>query len=116
MILVNAFSLNMLATPECTIKVRPLSLRQARRLYLVDCHQESAVGHVDTAAIFETELNSLYEGSAETSSIDCERRTISIGPGDSLLVGQYHGPRLEAGTTKLPEGATIEWKEVTILP
>lgn len=28
---------------------------------------------------------------------------------DELLVGQYVGPKLEEGTTKLPEGAEIHW-------
>lgn len=60
----------------------------------------SAVGHADTATLLGQELE---------REVPANRVSISLEPGDVLLVGQYVGPRLPEGATTLPEGATIEW-------
>jgi hypothetical protein len=66
---------------------------------------ESAVGHADTAALFSDILS---------LNIPCERRTITLSANDTILVGQYNGPRLPEGATTLPEGASIRWLHVTV--
>ncbi len=67
----------------------------------------SAVGHVDTARIFSGILG---------REIEYNRKSVSLNVGDMALVGQYSGPRLPEGATTLPEGASIEWVLVEILP
>jgi len=104
----NSFSLNML--PEWVaagvVKFRVLSTEQARTLLLaeitVGCQVLSAVGHADIAGMYSDQLG-LY--------VQVNRTNASFVPGisDRILVGQYNGPRLPEGTTRLPEGATIKW-------
>lgn len=93
----NAFSLNMLAKLGGKIKVTPITVEQAREGAPL-CR--SIVGHPDTARVF-----------AEVLKVDIpfNRESVALVPGDFLLVGQYRGPRLQEGATKLPEGASIEW-------
>lgn len=61
---------------------------------------ESSLGHAATQGLFESILG-----------IDCpiNRTNVHLTPDAHALVGQYIGPRLEEGATKLPEGARIEW-------
>jgi len=103
MLLMNAFSLNMLTAHPAVIETRPVSLEEARRL--VADGFESAVGHADTAAIFSGLLG---------VPVPMERRTVQLAPGETALVGQYSGPRLPEGATTLPPGATITWLLVTV--
>jgi len=102
-LLCNAFSLNMLATLNANITVRPLSVEDVRD-FLADGLM-SAVGHSDTAAIFSSGLG---------IEVPINRVDLSLATGDRMIVGQYRGPRLEAGATELPPGATIEWCLVVI--
>lgn len=60
----------------------------------------SAVGHADTAGLFSSLLG---------VEVPPNRISLLMGRWDVLLVGQYNGPRLPEGSTKLPEGATIRW-------
>jgi hypothetical protein len=60
----------------------------------------SAVGHADTAALFAGILG---------RPVPSDRRSISLGCDEALLVGQYVGPRLPAGATTLPACATVRW-------
>ena len=99
--LLNAFSLNMLPSGGATIDVRPATLAEARA-----AAADSAVGHADTAALFAAVLG---------VPVACERRTITLSEGDSVVVGQYRGPRLPEGATALPDGATIEWLHLEVL-
>jgi len=100
----SAFSLNMLAELNASISVRSLEIEDVR-----DFQQakglESVVGHPDTAAVFSEVLG---------FDVPCNRVSLALVPGDRLIVGQYRGPRLEAGATSLPEGAVIEWALVAI--
>ena len=96
MIIVNAFSVNMLAR-GAIVQFRPVSIETARKLAK---GAVSAVGHVDTAAVYSSELG---------IPVPYNRVTVSAQPGDALLIGQYHGPRLPEGATTLPEGASVEW-------
>ena len=100
--LLNAFSLNMVGDLPAMFTVEKATLEQARE-HARD--SESAVGHADTAAVFESVLG---------VPVPANRATVTLSKGESCLVGQYKGPRLAEGTTELPEGATIEWLLVTV--
>ena len=102
--LVNGFSLNMLGQAGLAygtqIQVVPLAPETVRGLPLKSC-----IGHADTAAIVASILG---------RDIRPNRATISLAPGESIVVAQYFGPRLPEGTTVLPEGAAIEFALVSI--
>lgn len=115
----NALSLAMLDfnSKSWSINVRGISVEQAKRL--LASHRESgaevvsAVGHADTAKLFSQILG---------EDIPCNRITLSFtgdvakrgrrNAHESMLVGQYRGPRLPEGTTVLPKGATVDWLSV----
>lgn len=103
MLITNAFSLNMLGQFPATVLIAELTLGQAQ--IIARAPFESAVGHADTAAIFGNEL---------CVPVQAERRTVSLKSGDSVLVGQYRGPRLPEGCSVLPDGSSIQWLLVTI--
>jgi hypothetical protein len=45
--------------------------------------------------------------------VPINRVSVSLKPGDILVVGQYIGPRLPEGCKALPDGARIEWYVVS---
>lgn len=100
--ILNAFSVNMLATFPADVVIEELSLGQARGLAIGG---ESCVGHADTAAVFSAVLG---------CPVAFNRATVTL-EGDALL-GQYSGPRLPEGATALPAGATIRWFRVGLRP
>lgn len=100
MFVLNSFSLSMIEYPS-TIKVEELSLERARAL--VETGVQSAVGHQDTAVLFLLGVPVAFN-----------RTSVKLDKGCSALVGQYSGPRLPEGATRLPEGATIRWLLVTV--
>ena len=105
MYITNAFSLNMISDRVCAAgraSFREISVSEAIELAQ---RLESAVGHPDTAAVFTDVLG---------SEVKVNRMMIALNEGDSLLVGQYRGPRLPEGAKTLPEGATIKWYLVEI--
>ena len=104
MYLCNAFSLNMLSHLNVNVAIRPITVQDVRD-FNAEQALESAVGHTDTAAVFTNTLG---------FNVPANRINLALGPGDRLLVGQYRGPRLEAGATELPQGAKIEWALVVI--
>lgn len=99
--LLNAFSLNMIESPA-SITVVEVDLATAWRKAL---KAKSAIGHADTAAVFASVLG---------IDVTTNREKVTLSKGMSVLVGQYTGPRLPEGATRLPEGATIKWLEVTV--
>ena len=101
MFLLNAFSLNMIVG-NADIVVREITQEVAASL-ASGCI--SAVGHADTAAVFESVLG---------VPVPCNRATVVLREGDIALVGQYSGPRLPEGATSLPEGAAIRWLVVGV--
>ena len=101
MFLLNAFSLNMLAG-NADVHVREVSLDTARNLASAAV---SAVGHADTASVFESVLG---------TPVPCNRVSVTLEDRDTALVGQYSGPRLPEGATTLPEGAAIKWMVVGV--
>jgi hypothetical protein len=111
----NAFSLSMLdreiqrrSPTDCVEPARvpaPVSdetLTEYCRLMISgECEWESAVGHESTAAVFANELG---------LPILPNRVSVKLaGLETKALIGQYIGPRLPEGATKLPDGAKIEW-------
>lgn len=103
MFLLNAFSLNMLSG-NADLHVRQVSLDVARNLAKT---ATSAVGHADTAAVFADVLG---------IDVPTNRVSVTLGDGDTALVGQYSGSRLAEGATTLPEGAAIKWVVVGFAP
>lgn len=99
LIVVNAFSVNMLPPGTHRIQFQPLTQDEATRL-LQSQRWTSAVGHETTAALFSTELG---------VTIPANRATVTMWADVQLLVGQYVGPRLPEGATELPAGATVTW-------
>lgn len=64
----------------------------------------SCVGHRDTARLFSEALG---------REIPVNRVSLTLGPEDVLLVGQYVGERLREGTTELPgDSPPLIWVEV----
>ena len=105
MLLVNAFSLNMLPADFAgSIQVRPAGLDEARAI--VAAGAASAVGHADTAAILSGLLGTV---------VPAVRSTVTLVQGDEILVAQYTGPRLPEGATTLPAGANITFRVVSII-
>ena len=100
--ILNAFSLNMLARAHMTFSVDEITVQEAAEMARP---APSAVGHADTARVFESVLGTL---------VPCNRTNVTLDRGDVVLVGQYRGPRLPEGATTLPEGATIQWLKVTV--
>ena len=98
----NAIASGML--PEGTITKRYLTVEEAKAI--VRCHDfTSCVGHENTAALFSNILS---------YPVSMNRVNVSLAQGDSVLVGEYSGPRLPEGATSLPDGATIKWCVYTI--
>ena len=100
----NAFSLNMLAVLSASIRCVEISAAQAAEIIMTE-NVDSAVGHIDTADLFASELG---------IQVAPKRSTVTLVAGDEIIVGQYSGPRLPEGTIILPEGATLKWVLVTI--
>lgn len=96
----NAFSLNM-------VNVEHFALIRAKKVSLNLLPEEavSIVGHPDTARVLSTMLG---------REIPANRVSVTLHPGDVLYVAQYKGPRLEEGATKLPEGASFEFFEISV--
>ncbi len=61
---------------------------------------ESVVGHADTANLLTSLLG---------CDVEMRRVSLSLRPGDEMVVAQFDGPRLPEGATSLPEGASIRW-------
>jgi len=100
--LVNAFSFNMVTDNEGNVRFCELNKNQAKEL-LMKGGFESAVGHADTAKVFSNVLD---------MDIPCERVNVFLKKGDACVLGQYKGPRLQEGATRLPEGARIVWYHI----
>ena len=104
MLLLNAFSLNMLdVTAVATVSVQPVSVGEARDILANGV--ESAIGHTDTAAVVGEVLGIV---------VPANRANVRLVSGSQALVAQYVGPRLPEGTTCLPEGARIDFVHITI--
>lgn len=112
MLLINAFSANMLAEFPASVKLTEVSAADARLALMCAAEEageadfvSSAVGHADTAAVF---------GAALGIPVECRRANVTLARGDVAILGQYIGQRLPEGATALPEGAMIKWLLVEV--
>ena len=126
----NAFSLQMVETGEARSK--KITIDQAKDL--VGCQTSdsgwsegkdrrrgfrgksflpaaSVIGHADICRVINDILGLQIDG----LKYETNRVSVSLMPGDVLVVGQYVGPRLPEGATELPEGAKIQWYRVDII-
>ena len=94
----NAFALSMLRG-DGILRYQRASVEQVR-LWVAQVRPISYMGHADIARIVSTQLG---------VEIPVNRVNISLRPGDNVIVAQYMGPRLQEGTTELPDGARIEY-------
>ena len=110
MLLINAFSANMLADFPVSVSFTEITAADARlALACIEADGdswESAVGHADTARVFESVLGDVI--------VPCNRATVTLRDGDAAILGQYSGPRLPEGATALPAGASIKWVMVRV--
>lgn len=67
----------------------------------------SAIGHADTARIVSGLLG---------VELPANRISVKMTGMESLVVAQYSGSRLPEGATTLPEGAKVEFWEVSLAP
>lgn len=104
----NAFSLGMMDCvglgSRVNVEIRHLTLAEVVWI-LGQGEWTSCVGHQDTANLFSELLG---------VPVAMNRISTSLAIGDSLIVGQYNGPRLPEGATSLPEGATIRWFSLSV--
>ena len=102
--LLNSFSINMLASMTMEVTFKEV-LPELASAILGWAGLESAVGHAQTAVLFEKVLG---------LSVPVVRSTVTLVTGEVAMIGQYSGPRLEEGAIILPEGAKIHWVIVTV--
>jgi hypothetical protein len=103
----NAFSLSMLDRKAQAVgrskwlrMPRPATLAQVLNKLSHSEEIVSCVGHADTASMLSGLLG---------VDLPMNRISVKLEKTDTLIVGQYVGPRLPEGTTTMPEGATIDW-------
>ena len=89
--LLNAFSLQMLKSFPCKVRVEEVTSLPDGLV--------SAIGHADTAAVLGVEMN---------------RINVALAAGDVAYVTQLQGGRLPEGSTTLPEGFSFKFLKVTV--
>lgn len=94
--LTNAFSLQMLA--EFPRHLHVTEIPEYRFTELAKSAY-SVVGHADTARIL---------------GVEHRRESITVAPGDHILVAQLQGGRLPEGATELPEGFSFRYLFVEV--
>jgi len=104
--MLNAFSLNMLPNDmEASLKYVPITKSEVRKTLLINGDYVCAIGHNDIANILSNMLD---------LNIRYNRQAVSLREGDIAIVAQYTGPRLQEGTTSLPQNATIRFCRVNV--
>jgi len=115
--LANAFSLNMLHIPSgkmAHVVVNKIEEGRAAELIRSACRLggfSNIIGHHTTDEV----VRSIFEDYELFAPVGA-RKSVLLHEEDILIVAQYIGPRLEEGTTTLPDGARIEWFEVYLEP
>lgn len=103
----NAFSLNMLAA---SINNKPFDL--------LVTPVDSPDAFFDGSSVVECMSNQatcdLFNLHCKTHQVTAESNNVSLEFGDSMLVMQYNGPRLEKGLTALPVGGTVRFYTVEV--
>lgn len=103
-VLLNAFSLNMINAQETQIVITEITIDQVKNLMRSNSCV-SYVGHKDLAGIIEKQTQFF---------IPVNRENFSFGEINEAIVFQYNGPRLAEGTTSLPENASIKYFYVKV--
>lgn len=102
----NAFSLQMMSADEShQIKTWPMTIGAVREFHRDHVQFISAVGHADTARVVSDLLG--FE-------VPAQRISVSLEPGDMLIVAQIFGGRLPEGATSLPEGFDLRFVGVKV--
>lgn len=110
-LLLNAFSLNMLDESPCVLTLDTVNGVEAAETVAHATEHGllvSAVGHQSTADLLSAVCG---------VKIPAERRNVGLDllvKVETVYVAQYTGPRLQEGATELPEGAKITWWSVRI--
>lgn len=106
-VLVNAFSLNMLPSEFCTIEISSefQGLKSLEGKEIIN-----AIGHKETA-------NIVSDIAAKDGILlpEASRQTIKLDGNERVLVAQYIGPRLPEGAMSLPEGAKLVFRWVDLV-
>ena len=95
----------MLSSLNVNVAINEMTAERVQDYLMAYPGWVSAVGHGETALVFSNVLD---------VDVPMNRATVSLEIGDTIIVGQYSGPRLPEGATMLPEGATIKWAQVSI--
>ena len=103
----NAFSMTMLESPQATIKVKEIPKEKVVDYLNIADEVISVIGHPDTAELL-TELLGKH--------IETRRVSITIKPGDVLIVAQLMGERKPVKEMTLEEikKYPIKFYEITI--
>ncbi len=103
--LANAFSLNMLCERYHLLECRQLDPHiTALLLYVFWGDIVNVIGHEELDEV----VNALLTQHVPHLPLPKpERLTVKLAPADAVVVAQYTGPRLEPGTTTLPDDAQI---------
>ncbi len=98
----SSFSLNMVSGNSFTLlrvrKIDPSAVPQ---------DAVSVVGHYDISRMISNLIG---------REVPLNRKSITLNWDDTLYVAQYRGPLIPIGATKVPEGGTLEFYEVTAKP
>lgn len=97
--ILNAFSINMLPG-DCNVSFEKIIPYKGEKGF------ESYIGHADTAAVISDVLG---------VDLPMNRQSVTLERDETVIVAQYTGPRLPEGSTRLPEGATITFWQVSNL-
>jgi hypothetical protein len=99
----NAFSLSMLSG-DGMIRCQKATVEQVK-LWLSRVPYVSYMGHADVARVVSNQLG---------VDVSVNRINVVLKAGDNVVVTQYVGPRLPEGTTRLPDGARIDYYLVAV--
>lgn len=106
--IMNAFSFNMIPYENVNIAMRKLHLKEADSLLSMFDTVENCIGHEDTNSVVQSKLFfPIGKGN---------RCTVKLKLGESAIIAQYIGPRLEAGATKLPDNSKIDFIFIKVNP
>lgn len=89
--LTNAFSIQMLANLDSTVKFTVINS--------LPKNLKSAIGHQDTANVL---------------GVKCNRINVKLNKGDTVYIAQLMGGRLPEGSITLPEGFTFKYIKADI--
>jgi len=100
----NAFNLSMLPPgSDAEVRVTPVTVERAREI--LSGGFVSAIWRDEVIAVVSDYLG---------IPVPARRLSVMLRNGDTLVVAQYSGPKLEDGETELPPGAKIMFYTVSV--